>query len=233
LQQAFSTLPSPGQLLVEQFPFRQTHYTLFYTFDGRKANQTLGMLITRRMEKMGIKPLSFSVTDYGLSISAVNRISEAQLTTLFQPDILGDELEDWMLQAPMLKRSFRQVAVVSGLTEQRYHAAQKTMKQVTFSTDLIYDTLREHDPDHILLTVARADAERELLDIKRLANLLIRYVGKTTLVNLEKVSPMAIPIVLDVRSEQIKGAGAHAMLEQANLYAEAESMLDEVRALLS
>ena len=182
---------------------------------------------------MGIKPLSFSVTDYGLSVASVNAITQGQLQHLFQPDILGDELEDWMLQAPMLKRSFRQVAVVSGLTAQRYHAAQKTMKQVTFSTDLIYDTLREHDPDHILLTVARADAERELLYIKRLANLLIRYVGKTTLVKLEKVSPMAIPIVLDVRSEQIKGAGAHAMLEQANLYAEAESMLDEVRALLS
>ena len=107
------------------------------------------------------------------------------------------------------------------------------MKQVTFSTDLIYDTLREHDPDHILLKVARADAERELLDLKRLANLLIRYADNATLVNLEKPSPMAIPIVLDVRSEQVKGAGAQAIIEQANLYAEAESMLDEVRALLS
>ncbi|GEA08610.1 DNA ligase-associated DEXH box helicase [Alteromonas sp. KUL42] len=233
LQEAFSQLPQPGKVLVEQFPFRQAYYTLYYTFDGRKANQTLGMLLTRRMEKMGVKPLSFSVTDYGLSVASVNAVSQHQLQGLFQPDILGDELEDWMLHAPMLKRSFRQVAVVSGLTEQRYHASQKTMKQVTFSTDLIYDTLREHDPDHILLKVARADAERELLDLKRLANLLIRYVDNATLVNLAKPSPMAIPIVLDVRSEQIKGAGAQAVIEQANLYAEAESMLDEVRALLS
>ncbi|NDV92931.1 ligase-associated DNA damage response DEXH box helicase [Alteromonas sp. 345S023] len=233
LQQAFSQLPSPEKVLVEQFPFRQTNYTLFYTFDGRKANQTLGMLLTRRMEKMGVKPLSFSVTDYGLSISAVNPITAEQLTQLFQPDILGDELEDWMLQASMLKRAFRQVAVVSGLTEQRYHASQKTMKQVTFSTDLIYDTLRAHDPDHILLAVARADAERELLDVRRLANLLIRYVGQATLVNLEKVSPMAIPIVLNVRSEQIKGAGAQSVIEQASLYEEAQTMLDEVRALLA
>lgn len=233
LQEAFSQLPKPGSVLVEQFPFRQAYYTLFYTFDGRKANQTLGMLLTRRMEKMSIKPLSFSVTDYGLSIAAVNPITQQQLQRLFQPDILGDELEDWMLQAPMLKRSFRQVAVVSGLTEQRYHASQKTMKQVTFSTDLIYDTLREHDPDHILLKVAREDAERELLDLTRLANLLIRYVDNATLVNLEKVSPMAIPIVLNVRSEQIKGAGAQAIIEQADLYAEAENMLEDVRALLS
>ena len=93
--------------------------------------------------------------------------------------------------------------------------------------------MREHDRDHILLKVARADAERELLDLRRLANLLIRYVYSVKLVNLEKPSPMAIPIVLDVRSEQVKGAGAQAIIEQANLYAEAETMLDEVRALLS
>ncbi len=233
LQAEFSRIPQPGEVLVEQFPFRNANYTLYYTFEGRKANQTLGMLLTRRMEKMGVKPLSFSVTDYGLSVCAVEPISDSVLAALFQPDILGDELEDWMLQAPMLKRSFRQVAVVSGLTEQRYHSSQKTMKQVTFSTDLIYDTLREYDPDHILLGVARADAERELLDLRRLADLLIRYVDKTHLVNLEKVSPMAIPIVLDVRSEQVKGAGAHALLEQASLYEEAESMLEDVKAYLS
>ncbi|MEW9798545.1 ligase-associated DNA damage response DEXH box helicase [Alteromonas sp. CYL-A6] len=233
LQSAFSRIPQPGEVLVEQFPYRQANYTLYYTFEGRKANQTLGMLLTRRMEKMGLKPLSFSVTDYGLSVCALNQISDAQLDRLFQPDILGDELEDWMLQAPMLKRSFRQVAVVSGLTEQRYHSSQKTMKQVTFSTDLIYDTLREHDPDHVLLSVARADAERELLDLRRLADLLIRFVGKTTLVDLDRVSPMAIPIVLDVRSEQVKGAGAHALIEQAMLYDEAQHMMDEVRAYLS
>lgn len=233
LQQAFSKIPDPENVLIEQFPYRNAWYTLYYTFEGRKANQTLGMLLTRRMEKFGVKPLSFSVTDYGLSVCSVNPVTSSQLARLFQPDILGDELEDWMLQAPMLKRSFRQVAVVSGLTEQRYHSSQKTMKQVTFSTDLIYDTLREHDPDHILLSVARADAERELLDLRRLADMLIRFVDSTVLVNLEKVSPMAIPIVLDVRSEQVKGAGAHAMLEQADLYAEAQAMLDDVRALLS
>lgn len=233
LQAEFSRIPQPGEVLVEQFPYRKAYHTLYYTFEGRKANQTLGMLLTRRMEKMGVKPLSFSVTDYGLSVCAVEPITAEELGSLFQPDILGDELEDWMLQAPMLKRSFRQVAVVSGLTEQRYHSSKKTMKQVTFSTDLIYDTLREHDPDHVLLGVARADAERELLDLRRLADLLIRFVDKAHLINLDRVSPMAIPIVLDVRSEQVKGAGAHAVLEQATLYEEAESMLDEVRAHLS
>lgn len=233
LQQQFSRLPNTDEILIEQFPYRHANYTLFYTFDGRKAHQTLGMLLTRRMEKLGLKPLSFSITDYGLSICSVEPVRAKHLSQLFNPDILGDELENWMLESPMLKRSFRRVAMVSGLIEQQYHGQKKTMRQVTFSTDLIYDTLREYDPDHILLKVTREDAERELLDLSRLGDLLIRYVGRTRFIALEKVSPLAIPIVLDVRSEAVKGAGREALLEQASLYAEAEQMMDDVRALLS
>jgi len=232
LQQTFSSLPSMQNLLIEQFPFRGAQAILFYTFEGRKANQTLGMLITRRMEKRNLKPLSFSITDYGLSISSVAKVERDDIANLFTPDILGDELEDWMLEASMLKRSFRQVAVVSGLIEQQYHSNKKTMRQVTFSTDLIYDTLREYDPDHILLKVTRDNAQRELLDIERTTALLFRYHESFTFMALEKPSPMSIPIVLDVRSEQITGAGTQALLEQASLYEEAEMMLDEVRALL-
>jgi ATP-dependent Lhr-like helicase len=232
LQQEFSVLPSNDMLLIEQFPFRRAQCTLFYTFEGRKANQTLGMLITRRMEKLGLKPLSFSVTDYGLSISSVIKIEVSDVPALFTPDILGDELEDWMLEASMLKRSFRQVAVVSGLIEQQYHSNKKTMRQVTFSTDLIYDTLRQYNPDHVLLRVTRENAQRELLDLERTSALLFRYYEHFRFKPLSKPSPMAIPIVLDVRSEHITGAGTQALLEQANLYQEAEMMLDDVRALL-
>lgn len=232
LQTEFSALPRPNRVLIEQFPFRGAQVCLIYTFEGRKANQTLGMLVTRRMEKRGLKPLSFSITDYGLSISSVNAVNKHHIDELFHPNILGDELEDWMLEAPMLKRSFRRVAIVSGLIEQQYHSTKKTMRQVTFSTDLIYDTLREHDPDHILLQVTRDDAERELLDLKRLSDMLIRFVGCYDFISLEKASPMAIPIVLAVRSEQITGAGTQALLEQASLYQEAENMMEDLRALL-
>jgi ATP-dependent Lhr-like helicase len=233
LQQAFSQIPAPQRVLIEQFPFRKTEFTLFYTFEGRKANQTLGMLITRRMERLGLHPLSFSITDYGLSICSLEKVLASHIPRLFNPDILGDELEDWMLEAAMLKRSFRRVAVVSGLIEQQYHSTKKTMRQVTFSTDLIYDTLRQYDKDHVLLRVTREDAERELLDLTRTADLLIRFDGAFDFVHLAKPSPMAIPIVLDVRSEIVTGAGTQALLEQANLYQEAESMMDDIRELLS
>ncbi|MBT1451198.1 ligase-associated DNA damage response DEXH box helicase [Glaciecola sp. XM2] len=233
LQRKFSMIPAPDRVLIEQFTFRKAQYVLFYTFEGRKANQTLGMLITRRMEKMGLHPLSFSITDYGLSICSIEKVEKHHIPKLFNPDILGDELEDWMLEAAMLKRSFRRVAVVSGLIEQQYHSTKKSMRQVTFSTDLIYDTLREYDKDHVLLRVTREDAERELLDLSRTADLLIRFDGAFDFIALSKPSPMAIPIVLDVRSEIVTGAGTQMLLEQANLYQEAENMMEDIRALLS
>lgn len=233
LQQSYSALPGDQHILIEHFKFRGAYTTLFYTFEGRKANQTLGMLLTRRMEKLNLKPLSFSITDYGLSISSLVSIEENHIPLLFNPDILGDELEDWMLEASMLKRSFRQVAVVSGLIEQQYHSNKKTMKQVTFSSDLIYQTLKEYEPDHILLKVTRENAQRELLDLDRTRALLFRFYQQYTFKLLDKPSPMAIPIVLDVRSEVINGQGSHALLEHANLYQEAQMMLEDVRALLS
>ncbi len=123
------------------------------------------------------------------------------------PDILGDELEESILDSPMLKRSFRHVATVTGLVEQQNNAARKTMRQMTVSTDLIYDVLRRYEPDHILLQVTRRDAERELLDLKRLSELLTRFQDRWLFMELSRASPFSIPVLTDVRTEQVRGAG--------------------------
>jgi ATP-dependent Lhr-like helicase len=229
LQQHYSQLPAQEYLLIEQCPYRGQVYLLFYSFEGRKANQTLGMLLTRRMERMGLQPLRFSITDYALSICSLKWASEEQIHALCTPDILGDELEEWVMESPMLKRAFRQVAIISGLTEQRLGGAQKTMKQATFSTDLIYDVLRRYDPGHVLLQVARQDAERDLLDIGRLSDWLMRYDEARVIQQLERVSPLAIPIILGVRSEQVQGSGTEALLAEESRQAEADTMMETLR----
>ncbi len=231
LQTRFSAIPGPDALLVEHF-FERRYHTLFYTFAGRKANQTLGMLVTRRMEHLGLKPLSFQITDYGLVISGLSPIGPAHVAQFLAPDILGDELEEWILDSRMLKRSFRHVATVTGLVDQQYNAAKKTMRQMTVSTGLIYDVLRRHEPDHILLQVTRRDAERELLDLKRLSELLTRFQDGFLFAALDRPSPFSIPVLTDVRIEQVRGAGVEDLLAQASLQLEAEEMMDGVRAAL-
>ncbi len=230
LQQRFSVIPAPDTLLVEHFFRRRLHHTVFYTFAGRPANQTLGMLITRRMEHFGLKPLSFQITDYALQIAGLSEIANEHITAFLDPDILGDELEEWIADSPMMKRSFRHVATITGLVEQQNNAAKKTMRQMTISTDLIYDVLRRHEPDHILLAVTRRDAERELLDLKRLSELLVRFQGKWQLQVTDRPTPFSIPVLMEVRTEQVKGAGVEHLLMQAAMQDEAEEMMEEVRA---
>lgn len=232
LQQHFSELPELDHLLVEHFPRQRRYHTLVYTFEGRKVNQTLGMLVTRRMERMGLKPLSFSVTDYALSLVGTRPVTEEQANALLHPDIVTDELEEWIVETPMLKRSFRHVAMITGLTEKRIPGAYKTMKQVTFSTDLIYDVLRRHEPNHVLLSVTRHDAERELLDVGRLAHLLQRYAGRITFLKLTRASPLAIPVLVDVRREAVHGEGMEELLAHISQQEEAEQMMEDVRDTL-
>ena len=90
---------------------------------------------------------------------------ELSLAKLFDEDMLGDDLEAWLAESALMKRTFRNCAIIAGLIERRYPGEEKTRRQMTVSTDLIYDVLRKHQPDHMLLHAALADAATGLLDI--------------------------------------------------------------------
>ena len=181
------------------------------------------------MERLGLLPLTFTVTDYGLAIASLEAVTQEGIDYLLNPEILFNEMEEWLAESPMLKRSFRRVATIAGLVEQNTPGARKTMKQVTFSTDLIYDVLRKYEPDHVLLSVTRKDAERELLDTERLAEMLAKFQEKTTFMLLPRPSPLSIPVILDVRTERLPGRGVEALLQQMAQQDVAEEMMEEVR----
>lgn len=228
LQARFSLLPDQRSLLIESFPRGDLHTTVFYTFEGRRANQTLGMLVSRRMDRRNLHPLSFTVTDYGLAITSLQAVTEETIYDLMAPDILADELEEWLGESPMLKRSFRRVATVAGIVEQNNNSARKSLKQVTFSTDLIYDVLRKYEPNHVLLALARADAERELLDLDRLTDMILKFQSHIEFRELPRPSPLSLPVILDVKTERLPGGGMEALLQQDALKLTADTLMEAV-----
>ncbi|HEY7809145.1 MAG TPA: ligase-associated DNA damage response DEXH box helicase [Allosphingosinicella sp.] len=195
-----SVLPRPEQLLVETFPHEHRHYMVAYSFEGWNAHQSLGMLITRRMESAGLKPLGFVSNDYALACYGLEPITDP--AALFSPDILENEFVEWVQGSNLLKRAFREVAVIGGLVERHHPGKRKTGKQVTFSTDLIYDVLRRYEPDHLLLRAAWNDARERMTDVGRLARLLERAQGTMLHVTLDRVSPMAVPVLVIVGRER-------------------------------
>jgi len=222
-QKLRSVIPAMNDLLVETFPRHKRFFLCCYSFEGRLAHTTLAMLLTRRLERAGVGPVGFVASDYALAIWAARPMDELDLDALFQQDMLGDDLESWLEESVMMKRAFKNCALISGLIERRFAGHEKSGRQVTFSSDLIYDVLRRHQPDHLLLRCARADTAQGLLDIGRLGDLLARIRGRIRPSRLEKVSPFAVPLLLTIGRESVPGAHQDWVLEEAedDLIAEA------------
>ncbi len=213
-----SKMPEPGQLLVESFPHEGLHYMVCYPFEGWPAHQSLGMLLTRRMESRGLHPMGFVASDYALGIWSLKPVADP--ASLFSADILTDEFIDWVEASYLLKRAFREVAIISGLVERQHPGKRKTGRQVTFSTDLIYDVLRKYQPDHLLLEAAWADARTKLTDVGRLGDFLDRAAGSTLHVVLDRVSPMAVPLMVMIGRESVaQGSVDDALLIEAECLA--------------
>ncbi|MDH6230470.1 ATP-dependent Lhr-like helicase [Mesorhizobium soli] len=221
LQSEKSILPRRSDLLIETFPRGGRHYMVAYPFEGRPAHQTLGMLLTRRLERAGARPFGFVATDYALAIWSLGDMGhmfgrgELPLGQLFDEDMLGDDLDAWLADSWMLKRTFRNCALISGLIEKRHPGQEKSGRQVNVSADLIYDVLRSHEPDHILLQATRADAAMGLLDVRRLGEMLSRIRGRIVHKPLEQISPLAVPIMLEIGKEAVRGDADDTLLLEA------------------
>ncbi len=223
-QREVATIPKPDELLIETFPHSDRHFMVCYPFDGWLAHQTLGMLITRRLERLGKQPIGFAPTEYALSIWARQDLSDIDFDALFHEDMLGDDLESWLEESVLMKRTFRNCAVIAGMIERRYPGEQKTGRQVTFSADLIYDVLREHEPNHLLLRAAWDDAAGGFLDLERLQALLTRVKSRLNHARLDRVSPLAVPVMLEISRENVARDATEAMLKSASDGLIAEAM---------
>ncbi|MCA1438096.1 ligase-associated DNA damage response DEXH box helicase [Bradyrhizobium sp. BRP20] len=221
LQKDVSRVPAVRELLVESFPRANKHYLVCYPFEGRLAHQTLGMLLTRRLERARARPLGFVANEYAVAIWGLGDLSfmirdgRIDLNALFDPDMLGDDLEAWLAESALMKRTFRNCAIISGLIARRHTGEEKSRRQVLFSTDLVYDVLRKHQADHVLLRAARADAATGLLDLRRLGDMLMRIHGRITHRELDRVSPLAVPVMLEIGRESVYGEAADELLAEA------------------
>ncbi len=224
IQQARSRLPGPDAMLVETFPRDGRWFMVAYGFAGRNAHQTLGMLLTQRMEAAGLEPLGFVGSDYMIAVWSLQEVTDPR--PLFNPEVFEAELAEWMAASPFLRRAFREVAIIGGLIERSLPGQHKTGKQMSVSADLIYDVLRRHEPGHLLLTAAWADARGKLTDIDRLAGLLEAATASLDHVRLDRVSPLAVPVLLEVGRESVPGAADTALLIEAEALAAEAMRLD-------
>jgi ATP-dependent Lhr-like helicase len=220
LQRAVSHLPEADRILVESFPHDGRAQTVIYGFAGRGAMQTLGLLLTRRMEDAGLGPLGFVATDYATLIWGLHPVTEPEF--LFSREGLVAGLEGWLSENALMKRSFKAVANIAGLTPRNFPGKRASGRQATFSSDILYDTLKRYDPDHLLLDITREEAMRGLIDFGRIEEMLERTHGRVDHVVLDRVTPFSAPLFLEAGRVPVEGAGREALME-----AEASRLMQE------
>ncbi len=205
LQREVSRLPDPHSLLLESFPHDGREHLVIYGFAGRNAQQTLGLLVTKQMEFQGLAPLGFVATDYATLIWGLDPVTDP--APLFDLDTLRDGLDHWLAGNAVMKRTFRSTAIIAGLIERTHQGRRKTGRQATFSSDILYDTLRRYDPDHLLLQITREEAMRGLIDFSRIEQLLARVGPNIDLRRLSRVTPLAAPLFFEPSRIPVQGEG--------------------------
>ncbi|WP_170604686.1 ligase-associated DNA damage response DEXH box helicase [Ruegeria arenilitoris] len=221
LQRDISRLPQRDRLLIESFPCDGREHLCVYGFAGRNAQQTLGLLMTKRMEETGLAPLGFVATDYATLIWGLDAVTDPR--PLFDPSALRDGLENWLAGNAVMKRTFGASATIAGLIERNTGGQRKSGRQATFSSDILYDTLMRYDPDHLLMQITREEAMRGLVDFGRIEEMLSRIDGRIDMLRLDRVSPLAAPLFLEVGKIPVKGEAEERLLaeESARLLQEA------------
>ncbi len=212
LQRDVSQLPQPGRLLVESFPHDGRAQTVIYGFAGRNGMQTLGLLLTKRMEEFGLNPLGFVATDYATLIWGLDPVEDP--APLFDAHALHDGLENWLAGNAVMKRTFRASATIAGLIERNTPSARKSGRQATFSSDILYDTLQRYEPDHLMLDITREEARRGLVDFGRIEEMLERVGGRIDHRKLSRVSPLSAPLMLEMGRVPVKGEAEERLLAE-------------------
>ena len=219
-QKEFSQLPVRNSLLIETFFRKSRHYLVVYGFAGRNANQTLGLILSKKLEELNLAPLGFVANDYATLIWGLEKVENPIQLFKFSEIELG--LDKWFSGNALMKRTFKVVASISGLIDRNLPGLRKSGRQTTFSSDILYDTLVKYDPTHLLLKITKDEAMKGLIDFSRIEEMFKRVDDNITHKNLPHVSPLAAPMLLEVGTIPIEGQARELLLKN-----EANSLMKE------
>ncbi len=193
-----SRIPTEDLFLIEKFydekddPER-VHF-FFHSLIGRSANDALSRIISHRVkETIGGNTL-VTIDDYGFLLS-LQRFQEMDLEKwreVFYPGKAAEALATVLDGSQLMKWQFSGIAQTGLMVPRNLPGAKRKLKQIRWSSDILFKVLCEHEPDHPLLDQARHEATHTFLDQDR----AIDFLGKVQemewdLIEVPAVSPFA------------------------------------------
>ena len=196
-QASWSSLPCPGELLIERTQSREGDHLFVFPFAGRLAHEGLATLVAWRLGQMTPATYSIAVNDYGFELLSRDMpvLDAATLRRLLTTEQLIEDLFASMNASELARRQFRDIARVAGLIFQGYPGRGKSARQLQASSGLLFDTISRYDPDNRLLDQARQEVLENALEIRRLEDALETMTQSAIkLQETERLTPLAFPL---------------------------------------
>jgi len=198
LQTRLSALPGPALLLVEHVRRREGQFVFVYPFAGRQVNEGLAALMALRWTRLQTNTFGYAANDYGFVLAPARpvELDAARVRSLLSPDGLLTDLRESLNLGELARRQFRDIARVSGMLVPALPGrTPRSLRQLQASSGLLYDVLRQHDPDHILLTLAEHEVLHDQLDLESLARALSSCQARTLSVQQPtSLGPLSFPL---------------------------------------
>ncbi len=232
LQEAWSRLPTPGELLIESTRSRDGYHLFVFPLAGRLVHEGLSTLVAFRMTRAAPRTISAFATDYGFELLAPTpfEVSEADWRRYLCTDNLLEDVLACVNGTELARRQFRDIARVAGLIFSGYPGARKSTRQLQASSGLLFDVFAQYDPANLLLDQARREVLQQQLDLVRLEATLTAIAHQSlAIVPTKRMTPLAFPIWAERIRTQVSSEDWSTRVERMVLELEKAAARDEQR----
>jgi len=228
LQARVSTIPDGREVVVEVYPERERVNYFFHSLLGRSANDALSRIIVWRVKRLKGGNALVTIDDYGilLTLRSFQRMGEGELRSLFVREGVEDDLRQALKESDLVKWHFRGVAQTGLMVPRHLHGERRPSKAMQWSTEILFEVLRVHEPDHPLLEQAYHDATHAFLDIEGACRYLVEAERLPwRIVPVAQITPFSFAIYASVIKETMMLEDPETAVER--LYHEMYQILEK------
>ncbi len=199
-QKELSKIPLQDETLVEIWKSREGFHLFVHTWAGRLVNEGLGHLFAYRIAQISPNTISVAANDHGFELMGLEAFPPAEvLQSLFTNlQDLDEEIEKSLNFPELAKRSFREVARVSGLIQSAVAGQSKNQRNLQMSSGLLFDVFENYEKNHPLVLQAKREVRQNQLKTENLRQEILNFQKRRFLfVPLTRLSPFAFPLFIE------------------------------------
>jgi ATP-dependent Lhr-like helicase len=197
LQRRHSQVPREGRMLIELYrepgEDGRSHY-FFHSLAGRAGNEALARIVAQRLATLAGGNALVTSDDYGflLTVQPFQELPLEDWRACFEPAGAEEDLRRSLRKGEMVQWMFGSIAQTGLMTPRQLPGKQRALRQLRFSSEMLFRVLEEHEPDHPMLLEAYRQAMEHFLDFDVASAWMEQALGwEWVLRESDKVSPFA------------------------------------------